>query len=198
MTAIDKVKVWDPLVRIFHWTLVACFLLAYITEEDFLPLHVWSGYLVFGLLLIRLFWGLIGSRYARFSSFVFSPATVTQYLKDTLLLRAKRHLGHNPAGGAMIVALLASLLFTTVTGMATYGAADAAGPLASWFSQVGHLGEEWLEDVHEFCADFTVLLVVVHVSGVMVESLIHRENLVRSMIDGYKRPESSRTSELLS
>ncbi len=184
------VKVWDPFVRVFHWGLAGCFSLAYVTEEDFLLLHSWAGYAICGLLSCRIFWGLTGTPYARFSNFVFPPATVMQYLKDTFFLRAERHLGHNPAGGAMIVVLLTSLMVTAVTGMATYGAADGAGPLASWFSQTGHLGEEILEHIHEFFANFTAMLTILHVGGVIAESLIHRENLARSMLDGYKRAES--------
>ena len=181
-----KVKVWDPLVRIFHWSLVAAFFTAYISEDDFLLLHTYAGYTVLGLILLRIIWGFVGTRHARFSDFVTSPATAWQYLKDTVLLRARRYLGHNPAGGAMIVLLLLSLLITTFSGIATYGAVESAGPLGNWLGNIGEHGEDLLEEVHEFFANFTVMLVAIHVSGVIIESLIHRENLVRSMLHGYK------------
>ena len=195
MATANKIKVWDPLVRVFHWGLVGAFSIAYLTEEDFLLLHSWAGYVVFGLIMLRIVWGFFGTRYARFKDFVHSPRVVRRFLKQTLRLRARRYLGHNPAGGAMIVLLLISLLLTTLTGMAVYGAGDNAGPLAAWLSQSGHVWEDVFEGAHEFFANFTLLLVFIHVAGVVVEGLIHRENLVRSMIDGYKRAEPSEPAE---
>lgn len=191
MTATHRIKVWDLLVRVFHWTLVVAFAVAYITEEDFLLLHTWAGYTVFGLILIRLIWGLIGPRYARFSDFVQPPREVIRFLKQTLRLRAKRYLGHNPAGGAMIVLLLISLIMTTLTGMAVYAAGDNAGPLAAVFGSSSLFWQDIFEAVHEFFANFTLMLVFIHVAGVIVESLIHRENLIRAMFNGYKRADSS-------
>lgn len=182
-----EIKVWDPLVRLFHWTLVAAFFIAYITEEDLLDLHVYAGYTVLGLILVRLLWGVVGTRHARFSDFIYSPAHIRGFLKDTLALRARRYIGHNPAGGAMIILMLLSLLFTTLTGLAIYGAEEQAGPLAGWFTGISHFWEEVLEGAHEFFANFTLFLVVVHVAGVVIESLIHHENLARAMITGRKR-----------
>ncbi len=181
-----QVKVWDPLVRIFHWSLVGAFLVAYVTEEDWLSVHVVAGYSVLGLVLFRLLWGVIGTRHARFSDFVYRPADVRAYLKDTLLLRAKRYLGHNPAGGAMILLMLASLLLTTITGIAAYGAAEAAGPLAGWLADSSEWLADGMEEAHEFFANFTVALIVIHVAGVIAESVLHRENLVRAMFTGRK------------
>jgi len=190
-----KVKVWDPLVRAFHWLLVLGFFTAYFTEDDFLTVHAYAGYTVLALILVRLIWGFIGTRNARFSSFVTAPRVAWQYVKDTLRLRAKRYLGHNPAGGAMIVLLLISLLLTTLTGLAAYGASETAGPLAGWLGNIGETGEDIIKEVHEFFANFTVFLVVVHVAGVIFESLAHRENLVRAMINGYKSRERETTSD---
>jgi len=184
----EHVKVWDPLVRMFHWTLAGAFAIAYLTEDDFLSLHVWAGYTILGLVLFRLLWGLVGTRYARFSSFVFSPGKVWSYVKNTLSFRARRYIGHNPAGGAMIVLLLASLLVTASTGLVLYGAEENAGPLASLSSSLGGDWGEAFEEVHEFFANFTLVLVLIHVAGVLVESLVHGENLVQAMWTGYKRP----------
>lgn len=189
------VKVWDPLVRFFHWGVAGAFFVAFITEEDFLTLHTWAGYSVLGLVLLRIVWGVVGTRYARFSSFVFTPRTISQFVQQTLRLRAKRYLGHNPAGGAMVVLLLVSLLATSVSGLAIYAAEDNAGPLAAWLSGAGEFWVDVLEEVHEFFANFTLLLVVVHVAGVLFESLIHRENLVGAMFSGYKRTEHSQPSQ---
>ena len=187
----NTVRVWDPLVRVFHWTLAVAFLTAYLVEDDWLALHVLAGYTVLGLLLFRLVWGVIGTRHARFTDFVRSPAVVLAYLKDVLATRAKRYLGHNPAGGAMVVALLVSLLLTTVSGLALYGYREFSGPLAGvMYSASPGLGGV-LQEVHEFCSQSTVVLVLLHLAGVALASLQHGENLVRSMISGRKQQESS-------
>jgi cytochrome b len=183
MNTQELIKVWDLPLRIFHWLLVAGFFIAYLTEDDLLTVHVWAGYLVAGLLVFRLVWGFVGNEYARFSSFLCSPAQSLAYVKDLVALKTKRYIGHNPAGAAMIVLLLVSLLMTVITGFAVYGADKAAGPLAA----IGSSQEELWEEVHEFFANFTLLLVVVHVIGVAVESYIHRENLARAMVKGYKK-----------
>lgn len=185
--ATEQTQVWDISVRIFHWVLVSAFVVAYVTEEDFLSLHTWAGYLITGLLAYRLIWGIIGTRHARFSDFVYSPGKIIQHLKDTALLKAPRYLGHNPAGGAMIIALLLSLVLTTITGIALLGAEEHTGPLANLMSGTGEWWEDALEEIHEFFANFTLLLVFIHVGGVLLESLIHGENLPCTMITGHKK-----------
>ncbi len=184
MNTSTVVKVWDLPVRIFHWLLVAGFFIAYLTEDDLLTLHVWAGYLVTGLVVFRLVWGVIGNRYARFKNFVCRPAKSIQYVKDVLNARAKRYLGHNPAGAIMIVLLLVNVLITCLTGFAVYAADQSAGPFVGIVSSEY---EEIWEEVHEFFANFTLLLVFAHILGVVVESYIHKENLVKSMWDGYKK-----------
>jgi cytochrome b len=188
----NSVRVWDPLIRLFHWCLAAAFLTAWLTGDDWLDLHVAAGYTVLGLVLLRLVWGVIGTRHARFTDFVRAPAVVLSYLKDALVLRARRYLGHNPAGGAMVIALLVSLSLASVSGLALYGHAEFSGPLAGLLSGApGWLGDV-LEEVHEFFASFTLLLVVLHLAGVALASLQHRENLVRSMFTGRKQQEQPR------
>jgi cytochrome b len=178
------IKVWDMPLRIFHWLLVLGFFIAYFTEDELLPLHVWAGYTVFALLLFRLVWGFVGgNEYSRFSQFLCSPIRSLTYLKELMALKSTRYLGHNPAGAAMIVLLLISLLLTTVTGFAVYGADQGAGPLAF----IGTSNEDLWEDVHEFFANFTVLLVALHIAGVAFESYIHRESLPKAMLTGYKK-----------
>lgn len=186
----NTIKVWDPFVRIFHWGLVLSFFIAYITEEDFLAIHSFAGYTVLALLLLRIIWGLVGTRHARFSDFIYSPQTIKSFVKDTFYLRAKRYLGHNPAGGAMILAMIISLLLTTSTGIAVYGIEEQAGPLANWFIYKDSLWGDILEETHEFFSNFTLLLVFIHVTGVIFESFIHKENLVKSIIDGKKRSDN--------
>jgi cytochrome b len=187
----DSVRVWDPFVRIFHWGLVLSFLLAYVTEEDILSIHTLAGYVVIGLLFLRIIWGFIGTRYAKFSEFAYAPSTIYQFLVETGKFRAPRYLGHNPAGGAMIFMLIASLLMTSISGLVVYGAAEQAGPLADMMSGFPMFFSELSEEIHEFFANFTLLLVILHVGGVLLESLIHRENLVLSMITGRKRASNS-------
>lgn len=187
MNAATEIKVWDPLVRLFHWTLVAAFTTAYLTEGESLNLHTLAGYTVLGLLVLRLVWGLLGPRYARFSDFVYSPWATLSYLKQVLTLRAPRYIGHNPAGGTIILALLLSLLITALSGVALYGADHWEGPLAGLLMNIDEFWIDALEEIHEFFANFTLLLVVIHVIGVIWESLLHRENLVRAMINGRKR-----------
>ena len=185
MNTPSEVRVWDPLVRLFHWLLVAAFAAAWVTEDEWMTVHSYAGYLIALLLVFRLIWGLLGTRHARFSDFVKSPATVIAYLKDLSALRARRYIGHNPAGGAMIVVLLLSLLMTVTAGLLAYGA-TGNGPLTELFLSSSY-GSELFEEVHEFFANFTLLLVVVHLGGVLFESLYHKENLVRAMFTGIKR-----------
>lgn len=183
----SRVKVWDPLIRLSHWMLVSAFFIAYATEDDFLSLHLWAGYLVLGWLVFRLIWGFSGPRHARFEDFVFSPRIALVYLQDALSFRARRHLGHNPAGGLMIVLLIICLTLTVTTGLMVYAAEDQAGPLAAVLGAAGAFWEDIFEGTHEFFANFTLLLVFTHIAGVILESLLHQENLVRAMITGYKR-----------
>src|SRR5512146_1305381 len=115
-----EVYVWDPFVRLFHWTVVLGFAIAYVTEDDLLPIHVWAGYIVGILVLARVIWGFIGPNHARFSDFVYGPGATLSYLRDLIAIRARRYLGHSPAGGAMIVLLLLLLAATVVTGLMVY------------------------------------------------------------------------------
>ena len=179
----NKIRVWDPLIRIFHWTLATLFAVAYLTEGEPETLHTWAGYGIGMLLLFRLTWGVIGSEHARFGNFVTAPGTTLQYLKEIMRGNAKRYLGHNPAGAAMIIALILCLGFTVLSGMALL-ATEGHGPLATSF--LARLPEDPLEELHEFFANTTVLLIALHVAGVLVASLQHRENLIRSMWTGYK------------
>jgi cytochrome b len=184
----SELVVWDPLVRVFHWSLVASFTVAYLSGEgEVLGLHAWAGYIIGALILFRLLWGLVGPRHARFADFVFTPATVLAYGRDLLRGKAQRYLGHNPLGGAMVIALLVMLSLATVTGLALYGATEAAGPLARMMRGTRHGFGEALEEVHEFFSNLTLILVALHIGGVLVSSLLHRENLVRAMITGRKR-----------
>jgi cytochrome b len=180
-----QIYVWDPFVRVFHWTLVIGFTIAYLTEEDLLTVHVWAGYVVGALVMARVLWGFIGPDHARFSDFIYDPATTFSYVRDLVLLRGQRYLGHSPGGGYMVVALLVFISATVVTGLIVYGGDQQAGPLAGMVSEA--TGES-MEEVHEVIANITLALVFLHIAAVVFASFAHRENLVRSMVTGYKRP----------
>jgi cytochrome b len=209
----NAVKVWDPILRIFHWALVVFFIASYASGEEESMLHIWSGYAIAGLVIFRLIWGLFGPKHARFSDFIYSPKEIVAYACGLLTGKAKRYLGHNPLGGLMVVALLVSLSMSAVTGMMLYGVEEGKGPLAGVMqaeaqitvpqlistaqadddeheSRSGGDGEsEMLEEAHEFFANFTVFLIVFHLIGVLFESIFHRESLIRAMFSGYKPAE---------
>lgn len=169
----DRVRVWDLPVRVFHWGLVAVFALAYFTEDDATAVHRWAGYAALALIAFRLLWGMVGSRHARFSDFVPSPAQLADYVRRMIRREEPRYLGHNPAAAVMILFLLAMV-----------GVIGGTGWLMTtdwgWGSDV-------LEELHETAVNMTVAAIVVHVAAAIYESLRHGENLVRSMINGYKR-----------
>lgn len=166
------VKVWDGVVRIFHWSTVTLFTLAYLVERP-RDLHRGLGYALMAILAVRVVWGFVGSRHARFADFVPGPKRLFAYLGDLARARETRHLGHNPAGGAMILALMLTL---------------AGIGLSGWMMGLdAYWGESWVETLHEGLVSFALTLIVLHVSGVVFSSLHHHENLVRSMITGLKR-----------
>jgi len=189
MTHTQQIKIWDLPVRIFHWSLVTCFFVAYFTEDDFMNLHTYAGYGIIGLIVFRLIWGVIGSYHSRFNNFLSHPRNLGIYLKDIFYNRAKRYLGHNPAGAAMIVALILSLIITTLSGLATYATEEMSGPFVGLMTNAPNFIYDGVEDIHEFFANFTLVLVGLHVLGVVLASLSHKENLIRAMWTGYKSVE---------
>lgn len=191
------VRVWDPLVRIFHWTLVAAFTIAWLSAEELSTLHEIAGYVVAGLVAFRLVWGFVGGRYARFAQFLKSPSAILAYVGDMVRGKERRYLGHNPAGAAMIVALLVALSGTAFSGW-LLGEPDrramlpelpqiVAPAFADEDNEYGYGGEDMLEEMHEVFANLTLLLVALHVGGVVLASFRHEENLARSMVTGDKR-----------
>jgi len=165
--------VWDLFVRVFHWSLVAAFGAAYILSEDGGTLHHALGYAVLGLVAARIVWGFAGTYHARFANFVPTPRAFAEYARAMVAGRERRYLGHNPVGGAMIIALLVLLTATGVTGW-------LLTTNAFW-------GSEALETLHEASANAVLVCVAVHVGGVLLASWRHRENLVSAMLTGRKR-----------
>jgi len=172
VTAPQKIRVWDAPVRVFHWLLVLCFAGAYLTaESEALRLvHVTLGYTLGGLLAFRLVWGVVGTRYARFGSFVRGPSAVLRYLQSIAAKKPEHHLGHNPAGAVAIVLLMLMGLGVAFTGYAVYN----------------DMGPAWLPEAHELLGNGMLLVVAGHLVGVVTASWQHRENLVRAMVTGYK------------
>lgn len=185
--SVREIKVWDIAVRLFHWSLATLFVLAYVSGEEWEGVHVFAGYVIGVLIVFRVLWGFIGTRHARFTDFVRSPATVREYLRQMLHFRTPRYVGHNPAGGAMVIALLTALAITVITGIALHGAQDFAGPLAGVLR--GEFATDLLEGLHELAANLSVFLIVLHVAGVIFSSFEHGENLIRAMITGRKKEE---------
>ena len=180
-----SVLVWDLPTRVFHWTLVICFFSAMATGDPdrFRDLHVYFGYVVLGLICFRIFWGLAGSRYARFKSFLYGPRAAIAYFADVMGARADRHIGHNPTGSVGIYLLLALGLVICVTGIVTLGAEEAQGVFKTLADCP--LGE-FTRVLHEVLAWLMLALVLVHIGGVVIESLVHRENLAKAMFTGHK------------
>jgi cytochrome b len=211
------IRVWDPLVRLFHWSLVLAFAVAYLSGDEESDIHIYAGYIILGLLVFRLLWGFVGTRFARFSDFIYSPQAIIKYSKDLFSGKPKHYLGHNPAGGAMIIALLLSLIVVSYSGLKVYAIEEGAGPLAQ-SSQISFItpayaddddadeyrkygedneeygehegdedGEDFWEEIHEASANFVLFLVILHIAGVFVAGKLHDENLVKAMITGNKK-----------
>lgn len=168
----SNITVWDPFVRVFHWSLALSYLVAWASAEEIEWLHERDGYFLMGLIGLRLIWAIVGTRHARFSDFVVGPRAALDYLRSLRSGHPKHYLGHNPAGGWMVLALLFTLTLCGVSGLMMSGENDL------------------LEEVHEGLANLSLLLVGLHVAGVAISSRVHRENLVLSMLTGKKNPES--------
>lgn len=205
----NEVRVWDKFVRMFHWSLVALVAISYLSGEFEFEIHSYSGYAVFTLVCLRIIWGFVGSKYAQFKNFIYSPANVMAYLKSIVTGNPKRFLGHNPAGGMMVLALLTVLGTTTLSGMKLYAIEEGEGPFAhnvqiSLVNQayadsdkrehrkhqegMDEEAEEFWEEVHETSISILLMLILLHVLGVVLASKQHKENLTRSMVTGNKTP----------
>ena len=168
----SKTFVWDLPTRAFHWLLALAFVGAFVTAESerLRDLHMLMGYSAAGLVAFRLLWGFLGTRYARFSSLPLSPRAVVAYLKSLLILSPRHYFGHNPAGSWAVIGMLVLITVTAATGWA----------------QAVEVGPRWVEDLHEGLANTTVAVIGVHIVAVLLSSVLHRENLVRAMLNGYK------------
>ena len=171
-TEITSVKVWDWPVRVFHWTLAASVIGAYVTgeSEDFERLHHTLGWVAAGLIAFRVVWGLVGTRYARFTEFISSPAQVWAYIKSLRSGQPQHFVGHNPVGAVAVILLMALVALSVYTG---------------WLA-LAEDAPEWLEEAHEIAANTLITVVLVHVIGVLWSSRTHGENLLKAMLTGRK------------
>ncbi len=212
-----SVQVWDILIRIFHWSLVASFAVAYLSSEEDNPWHIYSGYTVLGLIVFRVIWGFVGSKHARFSDFLSSPSAVIGYFKNLRSDNPTHYLGHNPAGGWMVIALLVTLFAVTLSGLKLYAIEEGKGPLAMESMQLSPIsaalaeddddddddkkenksekenekeaeaeGEDFWEEIHEASTNIMLALIALHILGVIISSILHKEKLVKAMITGKK------------
>lgn len=171
IVARDAIRVWDPFVRVFHWTLVIAFALAYVVIEPYI-VHILAGAAIGILVAARIVWGFLDTGHARFADFVYSPVTVLRYVQDLLRFREHDHyVGHSPGGGYVILGMLTLLMATVVSG-AIAGLAETQSSITQW---------------HGILADITLGLICVHVAGVLLRSFVYRQNLIAAQFTGYKR-----------
>ena len=180
----QTLKVWDPIVRLCHWLLLGAYLVAYITQEQAYEAHLNAGYLILSLLVLRITWGFVGSRHARFSDFLYPPGVVIHYLKSIFNKQALHYRGHNPAGGIMILLLILCLSIICLSGIALDAAENRSGPLADsqLFRYTGSI-----VTIHVYSTYISLGLIIMHISGVLLSSYLYKENLVASMVTGKKR-----------
>ncbi len=165
-------RVWDPFVRVFHWTLVACVLLNSFVVDDGEDLHQWLGYLASALVLARIVWGFVGTRHARFADFWPTPTRVLNHLRALQAGRLEHHAGHNPLGALMMLALIVLVLSLGLTG---------------WLQTTDAFwGEEWLEDLHEAVGDGLLIAAGLHAAAALVMGRVERTRLVKAMVTGVK------------
>ncbi len=168
----ESVKVWDPLLRVLHWSLAGSVLVAFVTGDEAMAVHVWAGLVALGVVLTRVAWGVAGPRHARFADFVPTPGEALGHFRRLLRGAAVRHEGHNPAAGAMVIALLLMVLGVVASGLVAFD---------------GN-GAEWGEELHEVLAWVLLGLIGLHVAGVVLSSLLEGQNLPLAMFTGRKKP----------
>jgi cytochrome b len=213
----NQIVVWDLFVRVFHWSLVLFFIVAYATGDEKHLLHRYVGYGVLGLVVARIFWGFVGTKHARFSDFICSPVKGLNYLKGLAARKPTYHTGHNPAAAWMILFLLIGSLFVCLSGYAAYVTKEQK-PILSFGTDISFIENAYADndekehhaashhkeekddaeddgiwgDIHEISAQCMVFLIFVHISGVTVSSILHNENLIRAMFTGKKTQHESR------
>ncbi len=182
------VKVWDLPTRVFHWLLVALiaggFFTGYVSPEWWMGIHIWAGYGTVALVVFRIVWGVFGSQYSRISSFTFAPKDVVSHLRGVMMMRPPHYMGHNPTGAVMIFALILVIIGITMSGLLSLGGEENLGPLAG----VTHFAVgDAAKEIHTFLVTTLLAMILIHISGVIVEGWLSGDNLVHSMITGDKK-----------
>ena len=169
----NRLRVWDLPTRVFHWSLVASFAIAFLTAESekLRDVHVVAGYTLAGLIAFRLLWGFIGGGYSRFAEFLPTPQKLIDYIKSLVNGKPQHYVGHNPAGAVAIFLLLGFGFVAAASGWATYE----------------NIGGHFMEELHEGASNGMMAIVVIHIAGVIVSSWLHHENLILAMITGWKK-----------
>jgi len=181
-----QIEVWDPLLRSFHWLLVAAFATAWWSEGRDIQIHLLAGSVIPGLLLFRLIWGVAGEHHALFASFRPSISGIMHQLGALLRLKASPYAGHTPIGSLMIYCLLLVLLVLGISGMMLMALQMGLGPFAGWAAQTGFSTEVLVQQVHHWSFRFLQLLITVHLAGVAAESVLQKSNLTAAMLSGKK------------
>lgn len=181
-----SIIVWDPLLRSFHWLLVAAFASAWWSQGSDIRIHLLAGSMIPGLLVFRLIWGIAGEHHALFASFRPSLAAIRQHLGELLRLKAGRYKGHTPVGSLMIYILLAGLLVLSISGMLLASLQMGLGPFAGLAAHADTQTEWLILQLHGRSFDALQILVAIHLAGVAAESVLQRCNLTLAMITGKK------------
>jgi len=198
----ETVKVWDLFVRISHWSLVVGVVAAFFTAERWPETHETIGYAIGAIIVLRLIWGFVGPQHARFSDFVRGPSAVRSYMVSLLALRGRRYVGHSPAGGAMVVLLLVLITVVVSTGIVSEQQREAAASQSVTATHPNEIpaardangekeNETLVGEIHEAAANLLLVFIPLHLLGVLLASVVHRENLVAAMFTGRKRAKSA-------
>lgn len=184
------IRVWDLPTRMFHWLFAMACIVAWFSGDDarYTHLHTFAGYSALALVLFRLVWGFIGGRYARFAQFVRGPAAVAEHLKGLARTPHEHHPGHNPAGGWAVMILLILVALLGMSGIAVLGGEEGFGPLPGLLTIEQGVA---IHELHELLAWLLLGLVLLHLCGVALESLLQRENLPRAMVSGNKEGDTA-------
>jgi cytochrome b len=190
-----QIRVWDAPTRLFHGSIVVLLGVSWLSESrGWMALHFFCGYSMIALLLFRVAWGFVGSETARFAHFVRSPAAVLRHLVRLCRREPDATVGHNAAGGWMVLAMLALLAVQAATGLCANDDADTEGPL---FKYVGKDWSDWLSHIHAVNFKLIQLAVLAHIGAIVAYAVIQRHDLVRPMITGHKRLPSAMTPPAL-
>lgn len=190
------VKGWDPVVRFGHWTMVLCFMAVYVTKDKF-PLHIYAAYVIMAYMLFRIIWGFVGSRSARFLTFIYGPKTTIKYIVDSAAGHPMHTISHNPLGAPMVFMLIFMLLATSVLGLLLYSSGEQMGLLGDmvppeWEDELFEFGDDLMfgvRDLHIYFGHAVAIFVCMHIVGTFIATAGHKTSHVIPMLIGVKDAE---------